>query len=222
MNSTPVLDLFATPAAQMEALWARLEADLSLNNATGLRATVSNPILRTERAKGETPWDHVELDVILSRGQYNGKPAPEYAANHWQGKVTERFTWRMGLGLIDWKAEARKPIRRMSWGSDADIWAHIHRQGTYGLRDSSLRRVAATMLPAFVKAVKPIEVLARACSDAKSSDCAFESWCADFGGDSDSISSLETYRSCQTEGLKARRLVDHNTFDKLAELANRL
>lgn len=46
----------------------------------------------------------------------------------------------------------------------------------------------------------------------------FESWCADFGYDSDSRKAYATYEECQRNADKLARIFDHATREKLGEL----
>lgn len=225
MNSTtdcpPALPDYQIAANDLAALWVRLEAVIS-NEKPGLRAVISRPTLRDRDENPDFTAPHVEVTVTFARGFYSGHPAPEYAAKHFKAPASESFVWHMGLACMDWKAEAKKGLRMASWHDDSETWRRIRQGGAQAVSTRTLLTLAPSCLHAFVAAVKPVEVLACVCRDAQSASQPFDSWAADLGLDTDSRKALATYMACQEQGTKARRLIDHATFERLADLSGRL
>ena len=67
---------------------------------------------------------------------------------------------------------------------------------------------------------KPCEVLACYCRDYRDSDCAFDSWCDEFGYDSDSRKALAIYDGCRAIGPKLQKMgLTRSQIQKFAELS---
>lgn len=213
-NTSDTLPEYKQATNKLAALWDSLKAD-PVNFKPGLSVRVINAVLRAEQSKDEKPWDHVALEVVFTRFVSIDRLTVKQGAE-------ESFTWRMGLGLIDWKEVFK---RGFAYGIGWSEREKYRMRGIHGFTSEHMAAIVGSsraVLNLFAKTVNPAEVLGRVCSDANSANQPFESWCGDFGYDSDSISALETYRLCQSQGLRARRLIDTNTFDKLAELTNAL
>ncbi len=197
-----------SPATELAALWESLCRNQALC-IPGLSANVTEPRL----CRDESGWDHVEVRVTYEKTGKNASGAAVYLP-------TESFAWRMGLGLIDWAVPFKNAF---AYGIGYQYRERGKTSRNLISRDQvDLVRSCPGILRLFAKTCNPAEVLARVCSDAKSAETPFGHWAAECGLSDDSIKALDTYMACQKQGIQARRLVDAKTFDKLAELANRL
>lgn len=213
MNSTPEPS-YKVAARELAELWASLQGDANHCKA-GISSHVGNARLRVDTSRGEKPWEHVELEVIISRSKQGDRLTVTPA-------VSETFVWRMGLGLINWAVPFSKAFAYGIPWQDHQTHLGRNKQSLSSQTMSRLIQSSPAILRLFAKTCNPAEVLARVCADAKSAEQPFEYWAGDFGYDTDSIKALTTYHVCQSEGVKARKLIDGATFDRLAALANEL
>lgn len=193
---------------ELNTLFSELSADPA-HYKTDLSVFISETRLQTD----ENKWDHVELRVCFTYTHDNG-----------HGRIdnrSESFLWRMGLGMIDWAVPFKRAFAYGIHYSERERYGHRTRSIPSHVMGAIIQSSPA-ILNLFKKACSPAEVLARFCADAQSANQPFAMWADDFGMDSDSIKARDMYDACQNEGIKARRLVDGKTFDRLAELANAL
>jgi hypothetical protein len=192
-------------AQELAALWAALGFTAEI---TGAHAAIE-PATSAEGRE----WAHVAATVTITR-----QPMDNGHGRTMGKAASASFDWKMGIGLADWPA-----ILKRTHVSSDDYVAIKAMAGHGSLSAAAQVRLAAKYLPAFVKQVNPAEVLARCCADGQeASGSSFEDWAGNFGYDTDSRKAEAVYLACQEAGTKARKLVDGNTFAKLAELANRL
>lgn len=70
---------------------------------------------------------------------------------------------------------------------------------------------------------KPCEVLACYCRDYQDSDCAFDSWCDEFGYDQDSRKAFGIYEECRAIGPKLRAMgLSREQIARFADLSSML
>lgn len=158
-------------------------------------------------------WAHVGMIVTFTRPERRTSESKDYRA-----AVSQSFEWKVGTGCADWA----KVLKRTHVGSD-DYPLIKAMMGHGSLSPTSQVRLASKYLNAFVAKVDAAEVLARCCEDGRSAESrTFEDWASEFGFDTYSRKAEKTYFACQEAGTKARKLVDRETFDKLADLACQL
>ena len=133
----------------------------------------------------------------------------------------ERFSWRMGIGHVDWKKAARNPSAHRIFGMNVQPVELVAAGRT--LVDKQLTATLAAHVAKVQKvAPSPAEVLACVCREGMDADESFENWCATFGYEEDSRKAEQTYRECTENGKRARRLVGGENFRKFAKLSARL
>ncbi len=72
-------------------------------------------------------------------------------------------------------------------------------------------------------APKPCEVLACYCRDYRDSDCAFDSWCDEFGYASDSRKAFGIYEECRATGAKLKAMgLNREQIARFADLSSML
>lgn len=206
-NTSPALE---TSRPDYEIARDELNA---LFQSLGLKSEISGLHAAVGELGNSKGWAHVAMIVTISRPERRTNNSADY-----RPAVSVAFPWKMGVGLVDWKAIlARTHV-------SSDDYPRIKAMIGHGsLRPEAQVALCAKHLPAFAKAVNPAEVLANACRDGfDASTQSFEDWAGNYGFDTDSRKAHETYLDCQKSGTQAHKLVHYKTFEKLAELANRL
>lgn len=218
MNSTPSTSP-ATLAPEPSHVTARRELD-ALFASLSITSEVTGAHAAIEEGGGHEGkgWAHVAVTVTFTysgtpngHGRNTGKP------------VSASFDYRMGTGLVDWKAIAKRKASFQSPTEARDNEA----MASYGSRLTVEAQCAACSrhLSAFVAKVSPAEVLASVCRDGEdASGQSFADFAANYGYDEDSRKAESVYRACQEGGDKARKLLAHSpgAFSKLTELAAQL
>lgn len=174
--------------------------------------------VKTEIANGRAGLDKAESKDGRDWAHYACEVVYRDATS---GKELARLPYKMGTGLIDWKAVCT------DWkttSAEAQNFIQHMQRGSSRLTAETQSRAVGYALSAFAKAVKPAEVLASYARDAQdASGQSFEEWCANYGSDTDSRKALETYLACQAGESKVRAVIGCVcSVSQLAELASRL
>jgi len=149
------------------------------------------------RHLGQTKRDNRECDEWRVSFAYPGKPVEEFAY----------FT---GLGL---RAEPTSAARIQARGQFPGLSENdIKRKTSYGRRYAAFLETLRKP-----KSPHPADVLHSIFLDSSASEQSFRDWCADYGYSDDSIKALDTYRACQENGYRLRRLFKSETIAALSE-----
>ena len=81
-----------------------------------------------------------------------------------------------------------------------------------GLRKKS----KTSFIPDKPQAPKAVDVLSSMVLDSSANDMSFKDWCAEYGGDDDSIKSLNIYQACCETAVKLSRILNRDQLAKLA------
>lgn len=194
----------ASPAPTSEPSYVTAKRELDAYFSTlGITAEITGAHAAIDAEGGfeGKGWPHVAVTVTFTRNLIIGK--------HLAGAAVS-FPYKLGVGLIDWKAIAKRTKAYDGDGIKAKRDAEA--MASYGSRLTvEGQRVAASRhLPSFVAKVSPAEVLACVCRDGEdASGQSFAEWAGNYGYDEDSRKALATYEACQQGGDKARRLLSH-------------
>lgn len=204
-NTETTLPDYKIAANELAAYFATLGLTAEI---TGAHAAID------EGGHDDKGWAHVAVTVTFTRALVCDGP------NRY--KATSFATpYKMGVGLVDWKAIAKADRRGATYQRDAE------RMSAYGSRLTvdAQRRIAGNHLSAFVAKVNAAEVLASCCRDGlDASGQSFEEWAGNYGYDTDSRKAEDIYRACQRASDGVRKLLSHvpGAVNKLAELSSRL
>lgn len=218
MNTTPLLESAPAPRHDCEIATDELQtlfASLQLTSTvTGAHAAIDE----SKKGADGKGWAHVAVIVTFTHSRENNGHGRRIGND----AFSTSFPWKMGTGLVNWKAIAKStPTFKTAQKNGAESMAA---HGTR-LTEATQRAIAEDHLEAFVRAVKPAEVLACVCADGLDTEGqSFNSWAENYGYSPDSRKAETIYRACQENGVKARNLLAHapGAFVQLAKLSERL
>ena len=138
----------------------------------------------------------------------------------------ETFSYSLGIGHVKWGQAAIPPSMRYSDSVMRMIeLTRRHAAFREDCREECLRQqasIAAELAKHQKVSPNPAEVLASAAREGQDADQSFESWCSDFGYDTDSMKARACYDACTEDGKKARRVLGAENARKFAELSAQL
>ncbi len=123
----------------------------------------------------------------------------------------EEFEFFTGLGLRAKATEKEKKAAK--WDFPGVTQNDITRQTLWGRR--YLAKVESLRKP---QAPSAASVLHSLILDSSASEQSFESWCGDFGYDTDSRKAFSIYEACQKNAEKLDRVIPRALREQLAEL----
>lgn len=173
---------------------ARAKVETILKNAE----VTFSAIYLGERQKGFNgePWQHDAYSCAFT--------IRDGTAGH------EEFDYFMGIGN---RAKATERDKQQAKYDFPGVTQNDITQRTqYGRR--YLAAVEKLRKP---KAPHPADVLCSLILDSSAAEQTFESWCSDFGYDTDSRKALNTYEACQQNTDKLRRIFTHAQIEALRD-----
>lgn len=172
---------------------------LELFQSLGIHTQISAPL-----GDVKDEWPNILYNVTFS---LNGK-----------NLTTE---YRLGVGHVNWKAvrDGSSWIHHLSADQESMVYA-VQKNPHATFKNKSLHASTAAQLAKNQKvAPKPYEVLSAICDDGQSAhNESFDSYCGNFGMDSDSIKAKQVYELCCELYHKAVNLIGADNVRKLAEL----
>jgi len=195
-----------SPATLPDYVIAKQELK-ALFQSLGLKATKVGAHYAEKPAttKGDKPWAHVALTVIVTDKTGN----------------TVSMPYKMGLGLADWRNVLRKTA--IGAGKDSIEYRRVKLMMQNRLASWAQRDLVEKHLSAYVTKCSPAEVLAFHCREGEdASSQTFADWCAEYGYDEDSRKAEATYRACQDAATTVRKVLSRADVVKFAELSGRL
>ena len=137
------------------------------------------------------------------------------------------FTYKMGIGHIDWKAYKNHPHKYALASAESRI-AETYASLKYGqtLKDSAMTgddflKACEKIANAQKLQPKVYEVFGAVCRD-DARHTTFTDWAAEFGYDSDSIKAQRVYEQCNEYARQANAFLTPKQMQEIAELAGQL
>lgn len=139
------------------------------------------------------------------------QPMDKWEITLTRGAVSVEFDYFTGIGLREAATEndKRRARNELYWLTQNDIDRRTH----YGRR--YLAMVESFRKP---KAPHPADFLHCVILDSSASGQSFESWCSEFGYDTDSRKAHATYLACQQNADKLSRVIPADTLRIIGEL----
>lgn len=126
--------------------------------------------------------------------------------------TTENFDYFTGSGCGPAMPETE--LRRCF-----PLVANVPKHNRYNIADKSLLcRIAHQAAFRLKWTPDPIEILNAICRDGDALESTFEDWASEFGYDTDSQKAEKTYRACQDNALRLRKLLSADQMKEIAQL----